>query len=110
MHSSLLTWHNSRLKQLKDMSHNAQSRRSGEISSPIFVTYKNDVRPHGCHIYSNAADMEMSTMCTFTSKNHGLPHWKYMLRCCDKGSIIVLPSREANKDTTNTFTTIIFHV
>ena len=50
MHSSLLTWRDCRLKHPKDIIHNAQNRRSGEISSRIFETYKNYVQPHGCHI------------------------------------------------------------
>ena len=40
---SLLKWRKSRLKDLKDRSHNAKNRRSGEISSPNFETYKNSV-------------------------------------------------------------------
>ena len=59
MHSYLLTWRDHRLKQLKDKNHNAQNRRSGEISSRIFETYNNAVGPHGFHIYNTDADMEM---------------------------------------------------
>ena len=42
-----LTWYDFNLKQLKDRIHNAQIRRSGEISSRIFETYRNEVRSQG---------------------------------------------------------------
>ena len=63
----LLTWHNIGLIHLKDKSHNAQNRRSGEISIRIFETYKNYVQTHGCHIYNTATYMDMSTLCPWTS-------------------------------------------
>ena len=54
--------------------------------------------------------MHMAIMSPFTSKYHGMPHWKWVLRCCDKCPSIVLPSQEENKDTTNTCPTIRFNV
>ena len=43
MHYYLLTWHNCRLKHLKDRSHNAQNRRYGEyqvvLLKPIRIKY-----------------------------------------------------------------------
>ena len=72
MHSFLLTWLYCHLKHLKDISHNAQNRSSGEISSHIFETYKNTAQPHGCNIYNTAEDMAMATMCPYISKYHGL--------------------------------------
>ena len=59
MHSSLLTWHDRHIKQLKYRSHNAKNRRSGELYIHIFETYKNSVRPHGYHIYNSSAYMAM---------------------------------------------------
>ena len=100
MNFSLLIWVDSCLKQLKDISQNAQKRSAGEISSPIFETYNNAVRPRVCNIYNNAADMSMATMCPCTFKYHGLPHWKFLLHCCDKLPSIFLPSQDENKDTT----------
>ena len=110
MHSSLLTWRYSSLKHLEDKNHNVQNRRSSEISSRIFETYRNFLRPHGCHIQNTAVNMAMIKMCLCTSKHNGLLHWKCVLRCCDKCTRIVLPSQEANKDTTKTCPTIRFHV
>ena len=52
----------------------------------------------------------METICLFTSTYHGLLHRKCVLRCCDNCPNIVIPSQEANKDTTNTYPTICFHV
>ena len=40
MHSSLLSWRDSYLKKLKDLSQNAQNRRSGEKANRIYKTYK----------------------------------------------------------------------
>ena len=50
MHMYLLTWRYRHIKKLKDRSQNAQNRKSGELSSHLFETYKNSVRPHGCYI------------------------------------------------------------
>ena len=91
MKFSLLTWLDCHLKNLKDRSQKAQNRRSGEISSRLFQTYKNYIRPHGCHIYNFAADMAMAKMCPCPSQNHGLPHWKCVLRCCEKFPVISIP-------------------
>ena len=74
MNYSLLIWHNRRLRQFKYRSHNAQNRRSGEISSHMSETYKNTVQPNGCHIYSTSADMAMATMCTCNFKHRGIHH------------------------------------
>ena len=71
------------LKKLKDKSQNAQNRRSGEKSHHIYETYKNTVVPHGRHIYATASDMEKATMCKYPQSDHALPHWKFVLRCCD---------------------------
>ena len=40
MHSYLLTWRDRHIKHLKYISHNEQNRRSGELSSHLFETYK----------------------------------------------------------------------
>ena len=74
MHSYLLTWRKSCLKRLKDRSHNAQNRMYGEISSRIFETYKNAVRPHSFHIYIADADMAMVEIYPFNSEHHRLTH------------------------------------
>ena len=110
MHSSLLTWNDFCLKQLKDRSQNAQKIRSGKISSHIFETCKNSVQPHGFNIYNNAKEMAMVIMCPCTYKNNELLRWKCVLRCCDKCQSIVLLSQDIIKDTTNTCPTIILHV
>ena len=59
-------------------------RRSGELSSSLFETYKNDVRPHGCHIYNFYVDINTETMCQCTSQHHGLLHWEFVLLCFKK--------------------------
>ena len=50
--------------------------------------------PHGCHIYNTTEYMAMEKMCPCTYEHHGITHWKYVLRCCDKYPSIVLPSQE----------------
>ena len=59
IHSLLLTWCGHHLKHLKDRSKNAQNRRSSELSSRLFETYKNSIGPHGCHICNSDADMDI---------------------------------------------------
>ena len=52
----------------------------------------------------------METMCHCTSKNNGIPNWKFVLGCCDECPSIVTPIQEANKDTSTILPKIIFHV
>ena len=59
MHSSLLSWRDQFLKQLKDHSHNAKNIRSGKITNRIFDSYENSVRPHGCHKNPVEAEKDM---------------------------------------------------
>ena len=54
MHSSLLT--DRHIKHFKYIIHNSQNKTSGELSGNLFETYKNNIRPHGCHIYNYAAE------------------------------------------------------
>ena len=110
MHSYLLTWRDYNLKHLKDRIQNAQNRRSGELSSRLFETYKNAVRPHVCHIYNSAADMATEKMFPCTSQHHGIPHWKFLLCCCDKCPGISIPNQETNEYSKTTCLTIHFHV
>ena len=44
------------------------------------------------------------------SQHHGLPHWKCVLRYCDKFPDISITHQEKNKDATNRCSTIHFHV
>ena len=53
--------------------------------------------PHGSHIYSKASDMANSTMCTYPQYAHELPHWKCVLRRCDKCTCINLTDQETDK-------------
>ena len=57
IHSSLLSWRERYLKKLINQSQNAQSRSSGEKSHHVYERYKNNVMPHGRHIYAKASDM-----------------------------------------------------
>ena len=97
IHSSLLSWRDRYLKKLKDQSQNSQIRRSGEKAHQIYTTYKNTVIPHGSHIYATASDMENATMCTYPQSEHALPHWKYVLRCCNDCPCINITDQETNK-------------
>ena len=83
MHSSLLTRCDHYPKKLKYQSNNSHNRRSVEIKSRIFETYKNDVIPHGHNIQKLVTYMTMATMCPFSSAQHAQPHWKCVL-ICDK--------------------------
>ena len=77
-----MLWSLSQTKQ----SWNSQwkNRSSGEWSSCLFETYKNTVRPHGCHIYNYTENMAMAKMHIFLSRHNGIPHCKCVLICCDE--------------------------
>ena len=66
--------------------------------------------PHGRHIYAKAYDMSKSTMCALSQSDHALPHWKCVLRCCDKCPSINLPDQEIDYQYPDTSPSIRFHV
>ena len=76
----------------------------------LFETYKNFVRPHGRHIYQTAYDMSMSTMCAYTSSQHILTHWKFVLCCYADCLSIGIPGQELYENHSNTSHTIRFCV
>ena len=93
IHSSLLSWRDWYLKNIKDKIRNAQRRRSGEKPHKIYETYKNIVVPHGRHIYSKASDMAKAKMFTYPQSDHALPQRKCVLWCCAECPFINLPDQ-----------------
>ena len=91
INSSYISWRDHYLRELKNLSKNAQNRRSGEKSNRLFETYKNSVMPHGCHIYETAADTTMAKICTYPPSQHAFPQWKCVLCCCSNFPRIDLP-------------------
>ena len=81
-------------KNIKYQSRNAQNRRSGEMDSHIFETYKNYVMPHDFNIHQTAYEMAMDTMWAYPLYQHTSAHCKYMLRCCLKCPRIDITSQE----------------
>ena len=62
----------------------------------IYETCKYTIMPHGHNIYSKAYDMEKATVCLSPQSDHALPHWKYVMQCCDKCPIVNLPDQETD--------------
>ena len=60
MNYSLLTWCGCYSEKLKYQSHNVQNRSIGEITSRIFVTYNNYVRPHSFRIHKTSSYMAIA--------------------------------------------------
>ena len=110
IHSSLLSWGDRYLKKIKDKIQRDQNRRSGEKAHHIYETYKNTVIPHGSHIYSKAYDMANAIMCTYPQYDHGLTHWKFVLRFCSDCPCINLPEQERKKKHEETTPSIEFHI
>ena len=48
--------------------------------------------PHGNNMFQTESDMEIAKMCAYTPQKHALPHWKCVLRCCEKCPRIDIPS------------------
>ena len=88
-------------KKLKDLSKNAQNRRSQEKANHIYETYKNTVMPHGRHIYAKAYDMAKAKMCANSQLDYVLPHWKCVLRCCAQFPSINIPDQETDDKNPN---------
>ena len=66
--------------------------------------------PHEHHIDAKAYDMAKSTMCAYSQSDHALPHWKFVLRCCDKYRSINLPDQETDDQYPYTSPSICFHI
>ena len=108
--SSLLSGHYHYLGKNKYQSHNAQNRRSGEISNRIFGAYKKNSMSHDQHIYQTVYGMVVAIMCSYPPSQHAFSPWKYVLCCCAKCPRIDLPSQESDKHHSNSCPTIGFHV
>ena len=66
--------------------------------------------PHGSHIYTNAYNMEKSTIGVYPQSDHALPHCKFVLQCCVKFLSINIPDQETDDQYTNTSPSISFHI
>ena len=64
----------------------------------IFETYNNSVMPHGFQIYKIAYNKDMSTIFTYPLSQNELPHWKYVICCCEYFTCIVTPSQELDNN------------
>ena len=76
----------------------------------IYEKYKNTVMPHRCNIYAKAYATEKATMCAYPKSDHELPHWKYVLRCCDNCPCINITDQETDNHYSDTTTPIWFHI
>ena len=66
--------------------------------------------PHGSHIYATTSDMANATICAYPQSEHSLPHWKYLLRCCNDCPCININDQEISKKHDETTPTIWFHI
>ena len=66
--------------------------------------------PYGRHIYAKLSDMARATICAYPQSDHALPHWKCVLRCCDKFSSVNLPDQETDDQYSDTRPSIRFHI
>ena len=110
IHSLFLSWCDQYLKKLKDQIQNAQSRRSSEKVHRIYKTYNNTVMPHVRHIYNKASGMSQDTMCAYPRSDHAIPHWKFVLRCCNYCPCINFPDQETDNQYSETTPSIQFHI
>ena len=66
--------------------------------------------PYGRHIHAKAYDMAKATVCAYSQWDHMLPHWKCVVRCCDKCSSINLPVQETDYQYPDTSPSISFQI
>ena len=65
---------------------------------------------HGCHIYAKGYDMAKATRCAYSQSYHELPHWKCLLRCCDKCTSINITDQETDDQYPGNSPSISFHI
>ena len=97
IYSSLISWSDKYLKKLKYQIQNAQIIMSGEKAHHIYETYKNNMMPHGHHIYAKAYDISKAKISKYPQYDHELPHWKRVLRCCADFPCINITDQETDK-------------
>ena len=110
IHSSLLSWRDRYLEELKDIIQNSQRKRSGEKAHHIYETYKNTLIPHEHHIYARLSYMEKTKLCTYPQSGCAFPHWKCVLRFCSKWPCINLPDQEIDNQYSEITSSIRFHI
>ena len=110
IHSSLLSWRDCHYKKLKDISQDAQNRRSEGKENRINKTFKNTVMPHGSRIYYKEYDMAKATMCAYSQSYNSLQHWKCVLRCCAKCPSINIHDQETDDQYPDNSPSIRFHI
>ena len=81
MHSSLLSWRDCYLKNIKDLVHNSQKKSMVKCLT-AYLRQINYVMLHGSHIYTATSEIYMDTMCAYPLSQHTFPHWKCVLHCC----------------------------
>ena len=62
----MISWRDSYFKKTKDISQNAQTRRSEKYSHGTWASY-----------LLQSIDMEIATMCAYSQSDYVLPHWKF---------------------------------
>ena len=65
---------------------------------------------YGNHIYATAADIDMSTMCSYPPSQHSLPHRKCVLLCCNNFKHIAFPYQKSDMHQSITPTSLHFHI
>ena len=110
IHSSLLSWRDFYLKKLRISAKILKTEGLGKNKICIYETYKNTVMPHGRHIYAKSYAMAKETMCAYSQPDHELPHWKCVLRCCDKCPSINTPDQEIGDQYPKTSHSIRIHI
>ena len=63
---------------------------------------------YGRHIYAKAYDMAKAKMCAYLQSDYALPHWKFVLQCCDQCPIINIHDQETDDKHTKPSLSIIF--
>ena len=49
-------------------------------------------------------------MCAYPHSDHSLPHWKFVLQCCEKFPRKNIPDQEIDDQYSNTSPSIRFHI
>ena len=65
---------------------------------------------NGRHICAKAYDMAKAKMCAYPQSDHALPHWKCVMRCCDKCTSVNITDQETDDQYSDTSPSILFHI
>ena len=94
MHTSLLAWHTRVATKLQKQAENSGHCYSAGALQQCYESYHDQIMIEGEHKYPKVRQAAYSMMCQCPNTEDNLPHWKYVLGCCNECPGLVNPAEK----------------